>query len=268
MDRSTVVGVVGAIGVVIYAMVSTMGSATEAVAVYGDMASFVLVFIGTVFATMMSMPWSTFKDTFRIVKKTFFHREPELDELVPRLVEYASLARREGKMAMESRLQAEDVDPFLLKAMQMVIDGQDPEEIESALRVELIGLRARHRKGKQLLIVMGKYAPAFGLLTTIVGEIQMFSFVGTGLVNVGKIGAGMAFALIGTLYGVLLANLFCLPLADKLETRSHEELLIKELYIQAAVSMASEASPTALKQNLMAFLDSRTSQRVEAVQAA
>ena len=146
----------------------------------------------------------------------------------------------------------------------MVIDGNSAEQVEGVLRVEMIGLRARHKRGQQLFVLLGKYAPAFGLLTTLIGEVIMFKGISSGSVlNVGSIGQGMAVALLGTLYGVILSNLVYLPFADKLDSRSAQEMLVKELYIQTSQSIANEESPTLLRQKLLGFLDKRVRNALE-----
>ena len=152
----------------------------------------------------------------------------------------------------------------MFNGIQLMNDNLDSEDIEVALRVEVHGLKARHKAGKQLFIVMGKYAPAFGLLTTVIGEIKMFLSMGTGTaVGVSAIGAGMGFALIGTMYGVIISNLICLPIADKLEAKGQDEAMVRELYIQGVLSIANNDLPSSLMQKMVGFLDKRTADRLE-----
>ena len=259
MDRSTVIGLAGAMGVVFFAIQNEFGTD---VGILFRGSTIAMVFLGSAFCAMISVRGSTFVGAYQILKKAVFHTEPNLADVVQRLEGYARLARRETPVELDNQLKGSDENPFFIKGLQMALDGMTAAEVETAMRVEIHGLRARHRAGKQLFIVMGKYAPAFGLLTTIIGEIKMFTGLGGGVVSIPVIGEGMAFALVGTMYGVIIANLFCLPIADKLETRAHEEILLRELYIQSVISIATEASPTALRQNLLAFLDQRTADRV------
>ena len=140
----------------------------------------------------------------------------------------------------------------------MVVARKPVEEIETGLRVELHGMAGRHKRGKKFFQVWAVYAPAFGLLTTLIGQCVMLKNMGS---DIGKIGEGMAVALLGTLYGSVLSNLFLLPFSDKLDARASEELLVKELYLQGILAMAEESPAMVLKQRLLLFLDDKSAQR-------
>lgn len=263
MDKATFIGLIGALGLTYYCTISTELTATGGNEFLNPQA-LVLVFFGSICCTLMSVPWPTFLDGVRVARKVLFHPEVNLVSITEKLVDCSQTARREGPLSLEKRLASADEDPFLVKGLQMVIDGNSAEEVEGVLRVEMIGLRARHKRGQQLFVLLGKYAPAFGLLTTLIGEVMMFKGISSGSVlNVGTIGQGMAVALLGTLYGVILSNLVYLPFADKLDSRSAQEMLVKELYIQTAQSIANEESPTLLRQKLLGFMDNRVRSALE-----
>lgn len=221
----------------------------------------ILVLFGSLFCTMMSVPMPTFTDSWKIARKVIFCREQRLEQVIQTLVVLATKARHEGVLSLENEL-AELKDPFLAKALQMVIDGQQEDDIEANLRVELHALGSRHKMGKKFFLQMSVYAPGYGLICTLIGQCVMFKSMGGGAggVDFAKIGSAMAVALLGTLYGVLVCNLFCLPFADKLEARSNQEMLVKELYLQGVLAIAAEASPIVLKQKLLAFLDSHSAE--------
>ena len=148
-----------------------------------------------------------------IVKKTLFCKLPAQQELMQKMVNYSAINRRDGALALERQL-AEAGDPFLVKCLQMVIDGQSEEVIGRQLDMEIQYLQERHQEGKKILEFMGSSAPAFGMIGTLIGLVKM---LGT-LDSPDMIGEGMAVALITTFYGALLANLVFIPLAGKLGT--------------------------------------------------
>ncbi len=260
MDKATFFGFLGAAGLVAWAMHMSLTGGETAAYAFLNVPGLILVVFGSLFCTMMSVPMPTFRDSWRIAGKVIFWKEQRLEQVVQKLVDLATKARHEGVLTLESEL-AEIKDPFLAKALQMVIDGQQQEEVETSLRVELHALGARHKMGKKFFLQMSVYAPGYGLICTLIGQCVMFRNMGGGG-DIGKIGGGMAVALLGTLYGVLTCNLFCLPFADKLEARSAQEMLVKELYLQGVLAIAAEDSPIVLKQKLLAFLDNHSAERL------
>lgn len=256
MDKATFLGFSGSVGLVYFCMYS--GSNGQMMT-FWSFSAFILVLFGSCTCTMMSVPWGTAMDSWRVVKKVWFYKETALDKIVNEMTELAGIARQDGLLALESEIPTLE-DTFLQEGLKMVIDGKKPEELEVNMRLQLHGMVSRHKRGKKLFAVMGIYAPAYGLLTTIIGQAVMFKNMGT---DITAIGSGMAVALLGTLYGSLLSNLFCLPFADKLDMRNQEEELEKELYIQAVMAIAEESSPMVLKQRLLSFLDKKTLERVQ-----
>ncbi|WP_010582244.1 motility protein A [Schlesneria paludicola] len=218
-----------------------------------------LVIVGAICATMISLPMSNFLGIFGVMKKCFLYKETPLGVAILKLVEFAAVARKDGLLALEGRM-AEVDEPFLAKGLRMVIDGQDHHDVESTLRLELFALGERHSIGKKAFAMMGNYAPAYGLMATIIGQVVMFQSMGG---DISAIGAGLSVALLGTLYGSLFANIVCCPFADKLGIRAGQEMQLKELYLQGIMGIAAGDSPTALKQRLLSFLDGRTAIKVE-----
>ncbi len=258
MDKATFLGFFGSVGLCFFCMYSGAGGDMMA---YWSFSAFILVLFGSLTCTMMSVPMSSFMNGVRVTAKCFVYKEErDLVEVVQEMVEYATTARQDGLLALENELM-DLSDPFLSEGLRMVIDGQKPDEVEVNLRLKLLSMGNRHTQGKKFYEIMGVYSPAYGLLTTIIGQVVMFKNMGT---DISAIGSGMAVALLGTLYGSLLSNLVCLPFADKLDVRSKQEQLQKELQIQGILAIASESSPTMLKQQLLAFLDQKQSQKVDA----
>lgn len=217
-----------------------------------------LVIVGAIAATMISMPMSSFKEVLRIAKKCLLFRETSLPAMIQMLVEFATIARKDGVLALESRVK-EVTDPFLAKGLKMVIDGMDHHEVELNLRLEMSAIAERHATGKKAFATMGNYGPAYGLMATIIGQVVMFQNMGS---DISAIGGGLSVALLGTLYGSLFANVICLPFADKLGLRANQEAQLKELQLQGILGIAQGDAPMALKQRLVSFVDGRTSSKL------
>jgi len=256
MDFASLLGLIFAIGIIVGAMYhQTHGNLMGFYSTEGVL----LVIVGSLCATMISMPMRNFLSIFGVLKKCMLYKETPLGDAILKLVEFAAIARKDGLLALEGRM-AEVEEPFLAKGLRMVIDGQDHHDVESTLRLELYALGERHSIGKKAFALMGNYAPAYGLTATIIGQVVMFQNMGG---EISSIGAGLSVALLGTLYGSLFANVVCLPFADKLGIRAAQEMQLKELYLQGIMGIAAGDSPTALKQRLLSFLDGRTATRVE-----
>lgn len=257
MDIATIVGLLVAAALMLGAMWhQTHGH----IGAFYSTEGVLLVIGGSMAATMVSMPLRNFLSTMRVVRKLFFCKDTPLPDIVQKLAEFATIARKDGLLALENEVQ--DLrDPFLAKGLRMVIDGQDHHEVETNLRLELYALGERHTIGKKTFTIMGNYGPAFGLSATVIGQVVMFQNMGS---DISAIGGGLSVALLGTLYGTLFANVVCLPFADKLGIRAAQEMLSKELQLQGILGIAQGDSPTALKQRLLSFLDGRTASKVEA----
>ena len=165
------------------------------------------------------------------------------------MVHYAERARKEGMLALEEDSENE-TDLFLRKGLRLAVDGTDPSLLEKILFTDINQQITRHKEGKQILEAGGNFAPAFGMIGTLVGLIQMLS----GLDDPSTIGAGMAVALLTTFYGAVLANVFFLPLAGKLETRSRDEIMIREMIIDGIMAIQTGDSPRIVEEKLKSFL--------------
>ena len=175
------------------------------------------------------------------------------------LVRLAEVARRDGILSLENHLNDGDYDDFMVRGLRMAIDGQDPAVIQTAMEQEVETLMERHAVGKSIFETLGKYAPAFGMLGTIMGLIIMLQ----NMSDPEALGPGMALALITTFYGSLLANVLFLPVADKLGNRNEEEVGTRMLIIRGVMSIQSGDNPRIVQQKLMAFLDAAQRMRLE-----
>lgn len=218
-------------------------------AAFADIPSAAVVIGGALAACCIAFPLRTLLGLPKVLKKVFSPKQQELAPVIAQLVEYAEIARRDGILALESK--TEDIeDPFVLLGLQMAVDGTDAELMENILRSEIDAVAQRHKTGKSLMETMGRYAPAFGMIGTLMGLIIMLG----NMDDPDAIGPGMAVALITTLYGAIVANLFCLPFADKLAFYSKREIEVREVILKGILSIQDGDNPRVLSQKLKTVL--------------
>lgn len=244
MDLATVVGVVAGFGLIALAIV--LGGNP---AIFVSVSSLVIVVGGTVSATLINFPMGDVLSVVGKVRNAFFHEDRPPAELIETLVHFATIARREGILALEGQANETD-DEFLKRSIQLAIDGTSPELIKDVLTTELAFMEDRHSTGQSILNSMGAFCPAFGMIGTLVGLVQMLA----AMEDPSQIGAGMAVALLTTLYGAVLANVLFLPAAGKLKVRTAGELLSKEIVIEGILSIQSGDNPRVVEQKLKAFV--------------
>ena len=204
---------------------------------------------GTLAAVLISFPLSKFLSVFSVVKICFFNRSENVPKVIEQLVSLAEVARREGLLALESKL--DDVDqPFVQLGVQLAIDGSPPEVIEDLLRTEINAVAKRHAEGKSVVDQAGRFAPAFGMVGTLIGLVLMLK----DLDDPTRIGPGMAVALITTLYGAVISNAFFLPMAEKLAFLNKQELMAKEIILRGILAIQSGENPRIIDQKLKTFL--------------
>ncbi len=247
MDIATPVGIIA--GFVLIALAIVMGGGVSGMSSFINIPSVLIVLGGTLAATLVRYPLGRVTGVMGIAMKTIFFKlsTPQIE--VQRMVQYAKIARKEGLLALESKI-VDIKDAFLAKSIQLLVDGTDADNLRIILDREIENVRYRHAIGKGMLESMGTVAPAFGMMGTLIGLVLMLRE----LDDPSKIGIGMATALITTFYGILLANLVCLPMGGKLELRSKEEILLKELMVEGIVAIQSGDNPNIVEEKLIIYL--------------
>lgn len=244
MDLSTVLGIGAAFGLMIMAILQG-GPLT----IFINVPSILIVFGGTFGNTLVHYPFSDVFDALNVAKKTILHQETSANSLIVQLMEFANKARKEGILALQGAME-EVHDDFLKKAMQMAVDGQEPETLRSMLNTEIEYIQVRHGKGAEIFSSIATYAPAMGMVGTLIGLVQMLQTMD----DPSSIGPAMAVALLTTFYGAVIANVVCSPMAGKLKNRSASEVLIKTLIIEGMQSILSGENPRIMEQKLHAFI--------------
>ncbi|MBI1336383.1 MAG: motility protein A [Phycisphaera sp.] len=244
MDLGSLFGFLGTWVLIAWALLAS-GNITY----YIDIPSVILVLGGTSTIIFFAQPAGTVKRTFSSIKKVFFHQSSSIQKLIEDMVSYAEIARRDGILSLENTTKDID-DPFIVRGIQMAVDGTDPELIEAILNSELDNIAARHDNYKQVLDGVAKYAPAFGMIGTLVGLVVMLQ----NMDDPSKIGPGMAVAILTTLYGAVIANALAIPLSDRLARRNAEEVLVKTIIIKGVMAIQSGDNPRIVEQKLTTFL--------------
>lgn len=246
MDISSVIGLLLAIGLILAAIAVAEGSKFSA---FVDYPSLMVVIGGAMAAALLCFPLKNFLGTIMVVKKVFLNKQDNVPDLIESLVGLAETARRDGLLALEGRV--DDIDnPFMVLGVQMAVDGTRPEVIEDIMRTEIDAVATRHRDGKAVLDQMGRFAPAFGMIGTLMGLIIMLG----NMDDPSSIGGGMAVALITTLYGAIVSNVFFLPMAEKLSFISKQEILAKEIVVRGIMAIQSGENPRVIEQKLNTFV--------------
>ena len=258
MDLASIIGIVMGFGFLLYGMMS--GGGAEQLMLFWNTPSFLIVMGGTIAAVMVNYPMANVINTAKIVKHVFKNRSGDSTQMIGTMVSFAEKARREGLLALEEEV-AKLEDPLMKKGIQLVIDGTEPDQVRNILEIELNFLEERHRLGKQIFDALATYAPAFGMIGTLIGLIQMLA----NLDDPSTIGGSMAIALITTMYGAILANLFFLPMAGKLSVKSDDELLLLHVMVEGIVSIQNGENPRIVQEKLTSFFspDKRAAVNVE-----
>lgn len=245
MDLATILGILSAFGLVILSIL--MGSGLK---LFIDIPSVMIVFGGTLGCTLIHFPLKEVFGSIGVVRNAFFSNYmPASDSIIKQFVTLGVKARREGILALESEVK--DIkDAFLRKGLQLAVDGLEPQSIQEILDTEISYQSARHQIGADVFSTMATFAPAMGMIGTLIGLVQMLQ----SMEDPSKIGPAMAVALLTTFYGSMLANLICIPIAGKLRGRSKEEMQTKEMIIEGILSLTRGENPRILEQKMLAFV--------------
>lgn len=242
MDIATLIGLLGAFGIVITAMF--LGGSIE---MFVNVPSLLIVLLGSLMVVMMKFGIGQFFGAIKVAIKAFFIKTDKPEALINQSVELAGLARKNGLLALES---VEINNDFLKKGVQYLVDGLDPDVVKATLVNEKNQSAERHDVGQRIFKAIGDVGPAMGMIGTLVGLVQMLSAMD----DPKSIGPAMAVALLTTLYGAMLATMFALPIADKLCLRSEEEQISRSLLIDAVMGIQQGLNPRVIEEMLKTYL--------------
>lgn len=244
MDMGTLGGII--LGSILIVGSIAMGGAGKS---FIDIASVMITLGGSLAALLISFPLPKVKAVFAVTKKTLNSGSLEIVPWYTTLIDMATIARRDGILALEEKLDGIS-DEFLKRGLQMIVDGSPADAVKQIMEMEIENMEMRHNIGHEIWKNLGNYGPAFGMIGTLIGLVNMLQ----NLSDPSKIGSGMAVALITTFYGALMANLFCIPLQIKLEQRTQEEVHLKNMLLSGILSIQSGDSPRMVGEKLEVYL--------------
>lgn len=244
MDVATIIGVFTAFGLVIGAI-----AAGGNLGAFVDPSSLLIVVGGTIGAVLINYPLKSVLGSLRVARHAFKVGLKTPEETIAKIVDYAGKARSGGLLEIEEELKNND-DPFLVRGLQLVLDGQPPEAIKEIMETEIGYLEERHRVGAEIFSTFAMYSPALGLVGTLIGLVQMLQAMD----DPSTIGPAMAVALLTTFYGAVLANMLFNPIAGKLRTRNSEEVMVRELTMTGVLAIAAGNNPRIVEQQLHAYM--------------
>jgi len=250
MDLATIIGIITGLLCIVSAVF--MGPAPIA---FLNLPSVLIVIGGTIATTFVRFPMGIVFSTMKVVRNAFVAKLSPIPKLIEEIVGLAEKSRRDSLLSLEN---APVSDSFLEKGVQLCVDGTEPEVVRSTLRTELEALIERHKRGQRIFRGMGASAPAFGMIGTLIGLVNML----VKMDDPSAIGPQMAVALLTTFYGALIANLICIPIADKLAERSAVEMQSKEIVIQGIMGILAANHPGIVRERLLSFIEPKSRAQV------
>ena len=245
MDLASIGGIVLGLVLIVWGIIS----GGSAIGSFIDTGSILIVIGGGFAGTMVAFPLSSTTSFGKVLMKAMKPNDFKTNEIIGKVIDLANVARREGLLALEEAV-SDIQDEFLQKGVMLIVDGTDPELVKNILETELGSLQDRHSSGKGYFDTLGALMPAFGMIGTLIGLVAMLA----NLSDPSSIGPAMAVALLTTFYGSLFANLFWIPLGQKLGVNSAEEQLIRQVMIEGLLSIQAGENPRIIEEKLKAFL--------------
>lgn len=242
MDAATLVGLLAAIGIITGAIALGGGSG-----MFVDLPSLLIVLGGTVGAVLIKFTLGQFLGAFKVAMKAFLHKTDSPQAIIREALELAAQARKGGLLALEGK---EIRNAFLQRGVRLLVDGYEPDVVRQTLATEISATVERHELGQKIFKSIGDVSPAMGMIGTLIGLVKMLA----NMSDPSAIGPAMAVALLTTLYGALIANVFALPLADKLALRSDEERLVNSMILDAVVGIQQGRNPRVIEEVLKTYL--------------
>jgi chemotaxis protein MotA len=245
MDIATIIGLVMGFGAVFG------GAALEGLhmgALIQPTAA-IIVLGGTAAATIVSFPLATLLTAVKDLKKVFLPPKDDPEAVIKNIINYAAKARRNGLISLEQEAQTVK-DSFTKKGISLVVDGIDPQKLRETLEIELSSFEAHSKGSAEVFESAGGFAPTIGIIGAVLGLIHVMN----NLSDSSKLGGGIAVAFVATIYGLMTANIICIPFGTKLKHRLKEELLQKEMVIEGLIAIQNGENPHFIEQKLRAYM--------------
>ncbi|HCC55305.1 MAG TPA: flagellar motor protein [Desulfobulbaceae bacterium] len=244
MDIATLVGLFMGFGAVIGGQILEGGHISALL----QPTAAVIVFGGTLGATFVSFPLEDLRRAFYSAATAFSHQMEDPEEMIGKLVGFANIARKNGLITLEQDSQMVE-DRFLGHGLEMVVDGMDPEEVMEVLQIEITNFEDLHKGSAEVFEAAGGFAPTIGIIGAILGLIHVMS----NLSDTSRLGAGIAVAFVATIYGLVIANIICIPIGTKLKKRLKAQILQREIVIEGLLAIQRGDNPRLIEKRLRSF---------------
>lgn len=255
MDITTIIGIVGGFGLLVWGItIPSLGN-------FWDAQSLVIVVGGTITSVIASFPLSMLKNVGKHFAKLLGGKAFKPEPIIEQLVDFAQLARKNGLLALEEKSKELD-DPFFKQGIMLVVDAMEADKVRELLEMELDSMIGRHEAELEIYEKAAAYAPAFGMIGTLVGLINMLKNMNLDSGGSSSIGEDMSVALITTFYGCVFANVILMPIAKKLRIRNEEEVLYKQIIIEGVLGIQSGDNPKNLKERLVSLLPQKKQMKI------
>ena len=258
-DLGTLIGLLAGITIIVIGILQSGGKLFW----FFSFNSILIVVGGTLAATMVNLPLKAVKNIFNILKNVFKGEDYDYVGIINEIVEKAQKARKDGLLSLEADLPNMR-EGFFKNGIELAINERESSRLRTFLNLEMNNIASRHIAGQELFLYMGSYAPAFGMLGTVLGLIVMMNnFAGSGeevsasydvSEKFAQLLSGMGLALITTFYGVFMANMIFLPIGGKLKRISENELMLKNIVVEGIISIHAREHPLLIKEKLMTFV--------------
>lgn len=255
INLSTVVGLIIGVGSLVLSGAMELHHLNPDVNAFLKPSALLIIFGGTLGATMVSVSWHSIKKFPVFLKKSFLEERHEIRELIPQLVSFAEKARREGILSLQDNVE-EISETYCRKGLQLIIDGTSPETVAEILEAEIDIMKVRHKEGQEIFMLMGGFSPTMGIVGTVLGLIAALSEAAGGATTEVVV-AAIATAFIATFYGIGAANLLWLPLQSKLKALSEEESFYRETIMAGVLAIQGGENPRIVEEKLLVFLSDR-----------
>tara|TARA_B100001113_G_scaffold129038_1_gene105375 strand:- start:1892 stop:2725 length:834 start_codon:yes stop_codon:yes gene_type:complete len=261
-DFGTLIGLLAGVAIITMGIIAGGGN----IYWFMNINSLLIVVGGTFSATMVNLPLKAVSNIFNILKNVFKGEDYNYNGVIEEIVQKATKARKDGLLSLEADL-SKMRDGFFKNGIELAINERDAKRLRTFLNLEMNNIHSRHIAGQELFLYMASYAPAFGMLGTVLGLIIMMNNFATGdnqaditfsvAERFAELLAGMGLALITTFYGVFFANMIFLPIGGKLKRRSENEMMLKNIVVEGIISIHAREHPMLIREKLMTFVPSQ-----------
>lgn len=252
MDIASLLGMLLGVVMVVFGIVSG-DQGVAALGNFGDLPSIIITIGGSLAGVIGCNTMPDFINGLKGITLIFKSSNTDAGEVIKTIIDLSNVARKEGLLALDEASNSIE-DPFLKKGVMLVVDGTDPELVRGILETDLVCIEDRHKKVIALWEKWAELGPAWGMIGTLIGLVNMLKL----LDDPSSIGPNMATALLTTLYGSLLANWLCNPVASKLKVRNAEEIMMKEVTVEGLLSIQAGENPRVIEEKLKSFLSPKS----------